>query len=145
MEIRTIAESDLNTISQLYVSVFTSPPWNEHWEYKWAYERLNWVYQSSGFMGFVAIDRDRLIGAILGCFVPFKGKKGFKIVEFLVDTTYQNQGIGTKLLMRLELNLKQNNYDFILLLTMKDSSAESFYLNRNYRRDGKLVLLRREI
>ena len=144
MKIKAIAESDLDVISQLYVSVFSSSPWNEHWEYKWAYERLNWIYQSQGFMGFTAIDKNEVIGAILGHFVPFKGKKGFKIVEFFVDVNCQNKGIGTKLLTQLELSLK-NDYDFISLLTAKNTDAESFYLNRNYRRDDKLVLLRKEI
>ena len=144
MEIRAIADRDLKPISQLYISIFSSPPWNEHWEYKWAYERLNWIYQSQGFMGFIARDKNEVTGAILGHFVPFKGKKGFKLVEFFVDINCQNRGIGTKLLTRLELSLK-NDYDFVLLLTAKNTDAESFYLNRDYRRDDKLVLLRREI
>ncbi len=124
MEIRTIAQKDLKPISQLYVTVFTNPPWNEHWEYEWAYERLNWIYQSQGFIGFIAIDNNKFVGAILGDFIPYKGKKGFKIVEFFVDTNYQNQGIGTKLLRQLELNLK-DNYDFVSLLTAKNTDAES--------------------
>ena len=144
MKIRTIAESDLNAISQLYVSVFSSSPWNEYWEYQWAYERLNWIYQSQGCAGLLSLDEDKIIGATLGYFVPFKGKKRFKVVEFFIDTNYQNRGIGTKLLRQLELNLK-DNYDFVLLLTAKNTDAESFYLNRNYLRDDKLVLLRREI
>ena len=50
----------------------------------------------------------------MGHAVPFKGKKGFEIVEFLVATNYQNQGIGNQLLTQLELNLKQDNYNFSL-------------------------------
>ena len=145
MKIQAIKQKDLKLISQLYVSVFSSPPWNEHWEYKWAYERLNWIHQSHDFAGFFSLDGDKVNGAILGYFIPFKGNKGFKLVEFFVDTNYQHQGVGTKLLRQLELNLKQDNYDFISLLTAKNTDAESFYLNRNYRRDDKLVLLRREI
>ena len=145
MEIIAIAESDLDAISQLYISVFTSPPWNERWKYEWAYERLNWIYQSQDFAGFVSLDDDKTNGAILGHSIPFKGKKGFKVVEFFVDTNYQNKGIGTKLLRQLELNLKQDNYNFVSLLTAKNTNAESFYLNRNYQRDDKLVLLRKEV
>ncbi len=44
MKIREIAEADLGRISQLYVSVFNNPPWNEDWKYDWAYDRLNWIY-----------------------------------------------------------------------------------------------------
>jgi aminoglycoside 6'-N-acetyltransferase I len=145
MDICAITEQDLQVISQLYVSVFSNPPWNEDWEITWAYERLNWIYQSQGFAGYIALDSKQILGAIMGHFVPFKGEKGFEIVEFLVATNYQNQGIGNKLLAQLELNLQQNNYDFTWLLTAKDSSAESFYCQRNYQRDCKIVLLNKEL
>ena len=145
MEIRALRSQDLVLLSQLYVSVFSSSPWNEYWEYDWAYERLNWVYQAQGFIGFVVMDSDYIIGAILGHFVPFKGKKGFEIVEFFVDADYQGKGAGTKLLLKLESKLKQKNYDFIILLTGRDTTAESFYLKRNYQPDNKLILLQQEI
>jgi aminoglycoside 6'-N-acetyltransferase I len=145
MEICAIKEQDLESISQLYVSVFSNPPWNESWEYDWAHERLKWIYQSQGFMGFVAINNNQTIGAILGYFVPFKGEKGFEIEEFLVETSYQNQGVGTELLTQLNLSLKHNYYSFISLLTAKDTIVESFYLKRNYQRNNQLVLLRSTI
>lgn len=145
MKIREIVEADLAQISQLYVSVFNNPPWNEDWKYDWAYDRLNWIYRSQGFIGILNLEKNQVNGAILGHFVPFKGRKGFKIVEFLVDTNCQNKGIGTKLLIQLESNLKQQEYDFVLLLTAKDTAVESFYLKRNYRRDNRLALLRHEL
>jgi aminoglycoside 6'-N-acetyltransferase I len=103
MDISAIAEQDLQVISQLYVSVFSSPPSHEDWEFTWAYERLNWIYQSQGFAGYIALDSKQILGAIMGHFVPFKGKKGFEIVEFLVTTHQQNKGIGNQLLAQLEL------------------------------------------
>jgi ribosomal protein S18 acetylase RimI-like enzyme len=81
----------------------------------------------------------------MGHFVPFKGKKGFEIVEFLVAVYHQNKGIGNQLLAQLELNLKQDNYDYIWLLTLKNTDAESFYSKRNYQRDCKIVLLNKKL
>ena len=49
------------------------------------------------------------------------------------------------MLLELETQLKQNQYNFIVLLTSKDTGAESFYLKRSYQRDDKLVLLRKKI
>ena len=145
MNISAIVEEDLKLISQLYVSVFSNPPWNEFWQYDWAHERLSWIYRSQVFIGFVAKDNNKTIGAILGYCVPFKGKQGYRIVEFFVDTRYQNKGVGNKLLLRLELEVRQHNYDFISLLTYKDTAIEAWYKKRNYHRDNKLVLLRQEI
>ena len=145
MEIEKLTAKDLHSVSKLFVEVFSNPPWNEYWELDWACERLNWIYQSFGFKGYIAKDSDRPIGVIMGYFVPFQGKKGFQIVEFLVQPERQNQGIGSKLLNRLESNLKQDDYDLISLLTAKDSSAESFYVKYGYKRDRKIVLLNKKL
>lgn len=145
LKIESVAIADLRSISQLFVSVFSSPPWDEYWEIDWAYERLNWIYQSPGFAGCVAIENERVYGAIMGHFVPFQGKKGFQVVEFLVASDRQNRGIGTKLLNQLESNLRQDNYNFLFLLTAKASSAESFYIKRSYQQDSKIVLLNKEL
>ena len=145
MKIESVAIANLPSISQLFVSVFSNSPWNEDWEIDWAYERLNWIYQSPGFAGYLAIENEQVYGAIMGHFVPFKGKKGFQVVEFLVNNERQNRGIGTKLLNQLESHLKQDNYNFLFLLTAKASSAEFFYTKRSYQRDSKIVLLNKEL
>lgn len=145
LKIKKIVVKDLRPVSILFVDVFSNSPWDEYWELDWAYERLSWIYQSSGFAGYVAIDNKQVCGAIMGHFVPFQGKKGFQVIEFLVASDRQNQGIGTKLLNQLESNLKQNNYNFVFLLTAKESSAESFYTKRSYQRDSKIVLLNKEL
>ena len=145
MKIREIKVKDLTVISNLYVSVFGNPPWNEYWEYAWAYKRLLWIFNSQGFKGYIAEVNSKIIGAILGFVVPFKGKKGFNIIEFFIALEHQKQGIGSKLLKKLEIDLKNYNHDFITLLTAKNSSAEVFYLNRQYNIDREIELLNKEI
>ena len=145
MKIQAVAAKDLHSISLLFVDVFSNPPWDEYWEIDWAYERIDWLYNFQGFKGYVAKDGDRIIGAITGYYMPFQGKKGFKIEEFLIRVDYQNRGVGSLLLERLELSLRQDSYDFISLLTAKDSRAESFYTKRNYQREHKIVLLNKEL
>ncbi|MEM7555623.1 MAG: GNAT family N-acetyltransferase [Cyanobacteria bacterium P01_A01_bin.84] len=145
MEIQTIEEKDLELISNLFLSVFSEPPWNEYWESSWVYERLLWIYKSQGFHGYLAESNKRTIGAILGYFVPFQGKKGFEIKEFFVDFKYQGQGIGTKLLNQLESELRKNDYEFSILLTSKESYAESFYFKKGYEGNDKLILMRSKL
>lgn len=144
MKIRKIETKDLRYLSELYISVFSIPPWNEYWECDWAEERLTWIFNSQSSCGYLATINGEIIGAILGHFIPFKGEKGFKILEFFVSHKYQKQGIGSKLLHRLEYELKANGYNFITLLTAKDGEAESFYLRKDYQINEKLELLNKE-
>ena len=145
MQIREIEAKDLTSISSLYVSVFSNPPWNEYWEYDWAYERLIWIFNSQGFYGYIAEVDSTIVGAILGHFIPFQGKKGFKILEFFVASQFRQKGFGSKLLNTLEFELKANSYDFITLLTAKSTQAESFYLNRKYQVNEELELLNKPL
>lgn len=144
MKIRMIEAKDLRSLSELYIFVFSTSPWNEYWQLDWAEERLTWIFNSQGFSGYLATIDGKIVGAILGNFIPFKGTRGFKIVEFFVDSKYQQQGIGSKLLYKLEYELKANAYNFVTLLTAKNSEAESFYLHKNYQIDNKLELLNKE-
>lgn len=136
---------DLKYLSELYVSVFSLPPWNEYWEYSWAEERLAWIFNSQGFMGYLATINDEIIGTILGNLVPFKGTKRFKILDFFVSYKYQKQGIGSQLICKLESELKTNSYNFVTLLTAKNSKAETFYLHKDYQINEKLELLYKEL
>ena len=143
MELAEVRRKDIEPISNLFLSVFSEPPWNEYWEYQWVYERLQWIYESKGFYGYFVELEGTIIGAILGCVVPFCGQKGFEIKELFVDSKFQGKGIGTKLIERLESELNQSNHKFIILLTARESNAESFYLNKGYQANNKLVLLRK--
>lgn len=69
-----INAKDLESISSLFVSVFCGSPWNENWEYSWAYERLKWILDSDGSIGYLAEFTNITVGAILGNFIPFKGE-----------------------------------------------------------------------
>lgn len=145
MKIRRIVIQDLTAISSLYVSVFSSPPWNEYWEYNWAHQRLRWIYNNRGFKGYVAEAGTTILGAILGYSIPFRGEKGFNILEFFVAAENQQQGIGSQLCAKIELELKNCNYSFINLLTAKSSQAESFYLSKGYQINRQLELLNKKI
>ncbi|MDY6936080.1 MAG: GNAT family N-acetyltransferase [Cyanobacteriota bacterium] len=144
MKIRKIEPRDLRSLSELYVSVFRIPPWNEHWECDWAEERLTWIFNSQSSYGYLTTINSKIIGAILGNFIPFKGEKGFEILELFVAHQYQRQGIGSKLLDRLEHELKEDGYNFITLLTAKNSETELFYLHKDYQINRKLRLLDKE-
>lgn len=145
MNIREIKQADIETLSALYVSVFSQPPWNESWELQWAVDRLSDIYASPGFIGLLYEENKIVSGALVGRSLPFKGRKEFEIVEFFVKSSDQSAGIGSTLLSKLELALTSKAYKTTTLLTAKGGKAERFYNNRGFKSSTKMVFMSHEL
>lgn len=107
--------------------MFQSPPWSETWKESWALERLDIIFRSQGFCGFVALENDSAVGAIFSRLASFKGKKELEVVEMYVSINDQREGIGAALMQKTEQYAQSKNIQSIVLLTDKNTYAKSFY------------------
>ena len=141
MNIDTVTEADLRVLSQLYIDVFSAPPWNEHWELKWAEDRIKAVIQSDKFYGLKAEQNGIIVAACIGRLMPLMGKKDYDLVEFYVDAERQGQGIGDMLLNALEQQLIQMDCVASTLITSRSMPAFSFYSNRGFSTSDEMVFM----
>lgn len=65
-------------------------------------------------------------------------KKTPIIEDMFIEEQYQNKGIGTKLLKRLELYAKKNNYSYVKLFVEENTKAEKLYQKQDYKFTGNL-------
>lgn len=145
MSIRRILSEDLQSLSELYVSVFKQAPWNEDWELEWALDRLTGISNSPGFHGYLLVDGEKPLAAALGRSLSFKGRMEFELVEFFVDHHHQGKGLGKKLLDTVENFLRNNDYSYSVLLTEKGIDAEAFYQRSGYKTSNKMVFMAHEL
>jgi len=139
MTIRPITKSDIEELAALYASVFNSPPWNEPWTQKTAQERLEWIYESKGFLGFLVNEQESIQGMVLGNIEPFLGERAFYLREMLIRPDKQRKGLGAKLLKQLHVHLREMFVSRSYLITKNESPAAKFYLSNGYtleRADG---------
>lgn len=141
MIIREIEKEDITKLAELYVSVFSSAPWNEEWKIEWAVDRLNTICCSPGFYGLTVENQETIIAAAVGRSIPFKGRSEFELLEFYVSPTSQSKGIGKKLLSKLEIGLRDRGCKICTLLTARGTDAEQFYLRHDYQINEKLVFM----
>lgn len=130
--IERLDEGCLDGCAELFASVFGSEPWNEPWARDTARERLEEILGSPGCLGLVCVSRGEVTGLVLGCVVRRAGGRLFYLHEMCVAAGRQGEGIGGRLLARLESRLRESGVGSIFLLTGEGTPAENFYPKSGY-------------
>ena len=66
MKIREIKSPDIDPCANLFVTIFSNPPWNETWSFEGAKPRLSDCFHSANFFGLLMEDADGLHGFAFG-------------------------------------------------------------------------------
>lgn len=130
-----------DSLIRSYIETFSEEPWNDVWDYDWVLNRIRWVAEVPNFTGIVAIEDERVVGALLGYAKPFREKLDFEILELFVVPSYQGKGLGKLLVRELEDSLPTDQYGVVHLLTAKDTDSEEFYKKLGYVRNNKLCFM----
>lgn len=139
--IRDAQWSDLDELSELFVGVFSQPPWEEAWEFAWAKERLRILFESPEFNGLLFEVDGKIVGAILGRGMSFKGEKELEVIEFFVSPEFQGKGIGSQLVSQMGSAAAKQGFKYIILLTSDQVPAYNFYLDKGYYRENRMALM----
>ncbi len=114
----------------LFVSVFNSPPWSEHWNEMNAHQRLADVLTTPGFRGVACVDADELLGFAVGHAERWFSGLHFMLTEMCVQTELHGRGIGGGLLQALEERL--GDVEQCYLFTAREGPAHRFYEKHGY-------------
>lgn len=146
IKIQQMQERDVKACAALYLDVFTQPPWNETITPQRALEILTHLYHKlPDCFGLIATHNDTIIGFLIGYAELLPDKTDFKIKEFAVTPTYQQQGIGTNMLNTLQVELQKQGFDSLSLTTYRDTQAQQFYENRGFYLIPKPVLMGKDL
>lgn len=88
-------------------------------------------------MGYVLLDNDTYIG-LLRYNLFWDGIPFCNLI--FIDSSYQRQGYGRKLLEYWEADMKALGYDLVMTSTQSDESAQHFYRKQGYKDSGGLLI-----
>lgn len=145
MRICQLDETHISQVVELFIEVFEQEPWNEIWQAQWVEDRCRCILDSKYSMGFVVEQDDKVVGAVFGRGVPFKGQLDFEIAEFFVSPAKQRAGIGAALLHHLNESLIAGGYGSSVLLTAVDSVASKFYKQHGYEENCDLRFMLKKL
>ncbi|MBH1940264.1 GNAT family N-acetyltransferase [Mobilitalea sibirica] len=136
---------DLKEYAKLYVGVFNAPPWDDQWTIETAYKRLYDISNTSGFIGYKYVEDGEIKGSIMGNLEQWYEGFHYNLKEMFVATQLQGKGIGSKLLMELEKELKASDVNTVYLFTSKGDLTSHFYSNNGYEEIQSMVMMGKSI
>lgn len=141
MKLQPIEHRHLRECADLFVSVFSNPPWSETWSQEMALSRLEDCYNTPGSYGIVAIVEDKVFGFAIGYAETWYEEKHFYLKEMCVQSTKQRSGIGTKIIDVLYQDLVSKSVSMIYLLTVRDSPAAAFYEKCGFSNNSRMTMM----
>ena len=79
----------LEKCAELLAEVYNAEPWNDNWTKKKALEKLTCFYNSPKFLGWMAIQKNILLGYCVGNIEPYYTGDYFYLKEMFVSVQSQ--------------------------------------------------------
>ena len=142
VKMRTFRATDLDRCVRLFIVVFGQEPWKDRWpSFDRAKAYLSDIVSTPGFRGFIAYEGRKIQGLCFGHVVQWWFGDEFFIDELCVDSDVQRTGIGTKLMGYVEQRLLKEGIQFAVLLTERNTLAESFYAKQGFAPSAKTMFM----
>ena len=134
-------ETDIDALAPIMLEVFNNEIWKNIWTFPRAKAYLLDFYKNRKFVGYTAIDDNKIVGGIFGIEKVWWSSDEVSIEEFFVSPNYQGKKIGTKLLDEVIKYVKEHNFGGICLLTNKNSKAYEYYLKNGFVLNDEIVCM----
>ncbi|KMQ50003.1 hypothetical protein CHISP_3092 [Chitinispirillum alkaliphilum] len=149
--VRTVMKTSQISILQIedlidvYINTFNNSSWSESWETTDAEKRLTDIINTPGFIGLTAMDKNKIVGMVLGNIHRYSLQNHYYLQEMCVIPEYRNKGVGSFLVCELQNFLKKQDISKIYLITERESLAENFYIKNGFYKSNNLQLLGKTI
>lgn len=135
-------ETMINACVDLFIDTFTRPPWNDVYESR---EQVSDFFRNhlvnNYFLGYVLLVDSEIKGLSLGMKKPWIQGLEYYIDEFCIQHSLQGKGIGSRFMRAIEVEVKQEGLNGIILLTDKETPAFKFYMDNGFQELEGLVVV----
>ena len=145
MIIRPFEKNDLAPCAQMLMAVYNNPLWQCCWEADTARAYLQDYADAAKFIGYVAEDGGKVIGAILAHEKIWWNNSEVFIDETFVEPTQQGKGIGTALIRKLEEYVQEHHLAGFTLTTNRYAPAPKFYEKNGFVVCEPIIMMAKEI
>jgi aminoglycoside 6'-N-acetyltransferase I len=127
-------------IKKLFLSVFTSDPWNDKWDDSLQLDAyLDELMGNTNSLCYGLFAGESLVGITLGYRFHWWQGTEYEIKEFCIDKALQGKGYGTSFLTSLESELTEQGIRIIWLSTERNVPAYRFYKHLDFHEQDSSV------
>ncbi len=130
--IRPYESGDLSGCVQLLMAAYNGEPWRNHWTEDTAARYLQEFAEYKRFLGWVALQDGRLVGALFGRRKVWWTQDELFVDELFVHPDHQGKGHGKRLLQAAETHCINTGLAGVTLLTDRNMPAMAFYKQNKY-------------
>lgn len=136
---RVMTEEDIRRVIPMYIEHYNGYEDGE-WTEETTYKRIHQVWSREDSLCLILEERDEILGFVIGYFEQYDDLKAYDLVEIVIAHAYQNQGIGTRFMQKIESKVKEAGGAMIQLEAVNDEMHEKFYGKLQYKDCTNLVL-----
>lgn len=141
--VRRYEPRDLQGCGAVFCSAFAAEPWNENWTQQLAETRISELTGTPISAGFVYEENGRILAVAAGRVCTYLYGKEYVIDEFCVSAEMQGKGIGSRLMQRIEQEMRAAGCVGIVLQTTHGYPSERFYLKNGFQRNPDMITMYR--
>ena len=145
MEYKEIKIENADSLAELFMESFNSPPWNDRWNIETAEIRLAQMLDGRASYGMAAYNNGVLCGMAIGCFEQYYDGIVFNLREFCVKNSLRGKGVGSVIYSELENRLRQKNVKEITLNTLNGRATEGFYEKLGMSKTETIVVMNKKL
>ena len=146
MELRQLGMEELGTIRDLFVEIFSRPPWNDRWDDSAQLERyMEELLGAPNSLALGLFEAGVLIGISLGRIRHWYQGTEYWIDELGIHPSAQGRGAGRRFLERIGGCLRERKVAAVVLLTDRGVPAYRFYQSNGFVEQSGSVLFVKDL
>ena len=142
LELINLEQDKLDECIDLFIHTFSKEPWNDVYESrKQVKDFFENHIKNNYFVGYVGIMNTQVVALSIGMMKPWINGMEYYIDEFCISKNLQGQGIGSKFLDLIDLDIKSRGMNAMILNTEKNYPSRKFYEKNGFQVLEDLVIL----
>ena len=146
MIVKKLEEHMIKDCVDLFISTFSKEPWNDVYESRdQVISFFKHHFYNNYFLGYVAIIDGKIQGLSIGMRKPWIKGLEYYIDEFCINHSLQSKGIGSEFLKEIEIDIKKEGINGIILNTEREFPSYKFYKKNGFEYFGDLAIMGKEL
>ena len=122
---------DIDSVLDLYIDYYNEKE-GACWSKDLAYKRIHQVLTMEGSYALALKETNTVVGFAMGYLKQYDDLIGYTLEEIIIDSKFQNRGLGSTLLAELEERVKRLGASCIELKSVNDTMHHHFYGKNGY-------------